>query len=128
VSGYQPAVCNIGRRQRRRRVAYAGAGFGGAALYLLGYAGGVVPGEMLVGVFVPLMVGFEWGLQAYTSFCVRLALTGQYDFRDEAGDGPAGTVTDEGAHREDRVEAARITAVSVVLGAVATAVLVAAVP
>jgi hypothetical protein len=126
VSGYQPAVCNIGRRQRRRRLAYAGAGFGAAALYLLGYAGGVVPGEMLVGVFVPLMVGFEWGVQAYTSFCVRLALTGRYDFRGE--DGRAGTVTDEGARREDRVEAARITAVSVVLGAVATAVLVAAVP
>lgn len=138
MSGYEPGVCNVGRPQRRRRWAYAGVGFGAAALYLAGYAVGLVPGEVLVGVFVPLTVGFEWALQAYTAFCVRLALVGRYDFRgdgaddggtgDDRGTGSAGAVDDPGARREDRVEAARITGVAVLLGAVATAGLVAVVP
>lgn len=141
MSSYEPAVCNIGRPQRRRRLAYAGGGFGAAAAYLLGYAGGVVPGELLVGMFVPLAVGFEWGLQAYTAVCVRLALTGRYDFRgavpEESGDhdhqptgdgGRTGRVTDPEARRADQVEAAKITAAALVLAAAATAGVVAAAP
>lgn len=101
----------------------AGLGFGAALLLVLGYVADVVPGPLLVAVFVPLAVGFEWGLQAYTSFCVRLALVGRYDLRGDGGD--AGEVSDPSARRDDRLQAAKITCAAVLLAGVTTGLLVA---
>ena len=118
MGSYRPGHCNIGRRERRRRGIVAGAAFAVAALIVLAYAGGYLPAPLFAGVFVFLAVGFEWGLQASTAFCVRLALLNRYDFRGEGG--TAGTVSDPGAWQDDRVQAAKITGASLLLAAVTT--------
>lgn len=122
MSGYEAGYCNIGRRQRRRRLTVSAGAFGVAVLYVLAYLVGSVPSPLLVAVFIPLSVGFEWGLQAYTSFCVRLALLNRYDFRGDGGE--SGTVTDRGARRADQWQAARITGAALALAAATTGVLV----
>lgn len=123
MTGYQPGYCNIGRRQRRKRLRLAAAAFGASGVYVLAYAVGLLPGPLLVGVFVPLTLGFEWAFQAYTSFCVRLALLNRYDFRGAAG-GDAGTVTDPDARRADGLYAAKITCGAVLSAATTTAAVV----
>ncbi|MFC7142355.1 hypothetical protein ACFQMA_21265 [Halosimplex aquaticum] len=121
MSTYQPASCNIGRRQRKRRLAVAVAAFAAAAVYVGAVAGGFLPRPLLVGVFAPLAVGFEWAIQASTGFCVRLALLSRYDFRT-SGDGEAsGAVSDPAHRRADREYAAKLTIAGAVLAGVTTA-------
>lgn len=120
MSAYRPGYCNIGREQRRRRLTFAGVAFAAAALYVVGYVLGVVPAPLLVAVFVPLAVGFEWGIQAYAGFCVRLALLNRYRFGKEAGD-----VSDRQDRRADRLQAAKVTGAALVAAAVTTGGLVA---
>ena len=120
TDGYRPGRCNIGARQRRSRLAVSLAGFALALLGVLAIAGGFLPRELLVAVFVPLAVGYEWGLQASTAFCVRLALLSRYDF----GRGTTGTVSDSADRHEDQVQAVKITAVALLLAAVTTGLLV----
>lgn len=119
---YRPGHCNIGPRQRRKRYLVATAAFGAAALYVLVYLAGLVPSPLLVAVFIPLSIGFEWGLQAYTAFCVRLAVRNEYDFRGD--DGEKGAVDDPVAQHEDHVQATKLTGAAVGLAAAVTAVLV----
>jgi hypothetical protein len=121
---YRPAQCNIGRRGRRRRAAFSLAALAVAGGVVGAYLAGALPELLLPAVFVPLAIAFEWGIQAYESFCVRLAVLGRYDFSGEQGDG-TGTVGDPSHRREDRRYALRISVVSVTLAAVATAVIVA---
>jgi hypothetical protein len=120
VSEYQPGVCNIGTAQRRRRFGFATAAAAVAAGYVAACLSGVLPRVLLVGVFVPLAVAFEWGIQAGSSFCVRLALVGRYDFRGSGGE--RGTVPED-VRRDDRVQAAKITVAAVALAALTTGVL-----
>lgn len=120
TEGYRPGHCNIGARQRRSRLVASFAGFALALLVVLAVASGSLPRELLVGVFVPLAVGYEWGLQASSAFCVRLAVLSRYDF----GPGATGTVADPDARRVDQVQAVKITAIAVLLAAVTTAFLV----
>jgi hypothetical protein len=117
---YQPAQCNIGRRQRYWRAALACVSLLVAVGIVVAYAVGVVPRLLLVGVFAPLALAFEFGIQAYESFCVTLALLGKYDFTDESG-----RVTDSANRHADRRYALRISVVSVVLAAILTLALVA---
>lgn len=121
MSAYRSGYCNIGRQQRRRRFAFAGVAFGTAALYASLCAVGVVPAPLLVAVFVPLTLGFEWGIQAYAGFCVRLALLSRYEFGSETG-----RVSDRQSQRDDRLQAAKITVISLVAAAGVTGVLVVA--
>jgi hypothetical protein len=121
MTEYQPGRCNIGRRQRRRRLAVAGVAFGLAALVAAGYVAGALPIPALGAVFVLLALGFEWGIQAYAAFCVRLAVLSRYDFRGDGGE--AGTVTDPRARYDDRVQAAKITAAAVALAGATTGLL-----
>jgi len=123
VSTYQPASCNIGRRQRKRRLAVAGVAFAVAAGYVGAVVAGYLPEQLLVGVFVPLAVGFEWGVQAITSFCVRLALLNRYDFGSD--DSETGTVTDPSHRKADHEYAAKITVAAVALAGATTALTVA---
>ncbi|MFB6139524.1 MAG: hypothetical protein ABEJ26_03715 [Halosimplex sp.] len=120
MSTYRPASCNIGRRQRARRLSVALVGFAAAAGYLVAVAVGALPRSLLVGVFVPLAVGFEWAIQASTSFCVRLALLNRYDFRTGDG-GTAGSVSDSAHRKADHEYAAKITVAAVALAGAATA-------
>jgi hypothetical protein len=121
MNAYQPGRCNIGSRQRRRRLLVAGAGFGAAGLTTLAYVAGAVPAPALLAVFAFLTVGFEWGLQAYRAFCVRLAMLSRDDFRGDGGD--AGTVAEPSARQDDRVRAVRFTVVGLVLAALVTGLL-----
>lgn len=122
MSGYQPGYCNIGNRQRRQRLLVAVAAFAVAALYVLAYIEELLPLPLLGGVFIPLSIGFEWGLQAYTSFCVRLALLNRYDFRGERG-GDSGAIFDSSARQADHIQAVKITGTAVSLAALTTVVL-----
>jgi hypothetical protein len=116
---YRPAQCNVGRRGRRRRAAFALASALVAAGVVVAYLVGVIPRLLLIGVFAPLALAFEFGVQAYESFCVTFALLGRYDFSDEGGE--RGRVADPANRRDDRLYALRITVASVVLAAVVTA-------
>lgn len=120
TGSYRPGHCNIGSRQRRSRLTVSLAGFAVALLAVLAVASGYLPRELLVGVFVPLAVGYEWGLQAWTAFCVRLALLNRYDF----GRGATGTVSDPAAQHDDQVQAVKITAAALLLAAVTTGLIV----
>ncbi|QLC34943.1 hypothetical protein EFA46_011835 (plasmid) [Halarchaeum sp. CBA1220] len=119
VDSYRPGSCNIGVQERRRRYVYAAAGFVVAAALVAAVAVGALPEALVPAVFVPLAVGIEWLLQASRSFCVVLGTLGKYSF--EAA-GEVGTVDDPDARREDRSSAIRITATSVVVAALLTAV------
>ncbi|WP_181687298.1 hypothetical protein [Halorhabdus salina] len=122
MSGYQPGACNIGPVQRRRRATIAAIAFALALGWTVGTAVGLLPEPVFVGVFVPLSIGFEWGLQAYTAFCVRLALLDRYDFRGTGGE--AKPVTEWTDRRADDLQAAKLAAAGVACGAASTALLV----
>ena len=123
---YRPAQCNIGPHQRRRRAALAVGGLAAAGVVVVAHLAGYLPELLLVGVFVPFAVAFEWGIQAYEGFCVRLALLGRYDFSGDDAAESTGSVTDPDHRRRDRRHALRISVISVILAAVATALVVAA--
>ena len=78
-----------------------------------------MPAPLLLGVFVPLVREFEWGIQADAGFCVQSALLNRYRFGRETG-----AVSDPADRRDDRLQAAKITGVAVVAAAVVTGVLV----
>lgn len=122
MSDYRPGHCNIGRRERRKRALVAAGAFLAAALYTVACVVGLLPEALLVAVFLPLGVGFEWGLQAYDAFCVRLAVLGRYSVDDETG-----TVEDSENRHADQLEATKITAAAIVLAALVTAGIVLAV-
>ncbi|GAA0281258.1 hypothetical protein [Halobacterium noricense] len=119
MTDYRPGQCNIGSEQRQRRARIAALAFLTAAAVVAAYLAGALPEPLLLVVFVPLAVGFEWAFQADESFCVRLALAGQYAFGDDREDVP-----DAADRRTDQLYAAKITATSVLLAAVVTAALV----
>jgi hypothetical protein len=121
---YRPAQCNIGRRERRKRAALAAASALVAVGYVAAYLVGAIPRFLLPGVFAPLALAFEMGLQAYESFCVTFALLGKHGFGgDGDGDGSTGRVTDPTNRRDDRLYALRISVVSFGLAAAVTALL-----
>jgi hypothetical protein len=119
VTDYRPGQCNIGSEQRQRRARIAALAFLTAAVVVAAYLAGGLPEPLLLVVFVPLAVGFEWAFQAYESFCVRLALAGQYAFGDDREEVP-----DAANRRTDQLYAAKITVTSVLLSALVTAALV----
>jgi len=85
-----------------------------------GVVAGPVPRELLVAVFVPLAVGYEWGLQASTAFCVRLAVRNRYDF----GRGASGRVETPADQQDDQLQAVKITAASLLLAMLTTGLVV----
>ncbi|MCD2199747.1 hypothetical protein LPA44_07535 [Halobacterium sp. KA-4] len=119
MTDYRPGQCNIGSEQRQRRARIAALAFLTAAVVVAAYLAGALPEPLLLVVFVPLAVGFEWAFQAYESFCVRLALAGQYAFGDDREEVP-----DAANRRTDQLYAAKITVTSVLLSALVTAALV----
>ncbi|MCD2205281.1 hypothetical protein [Halobacterium sp. KA-6] len=119
MTDYRPGQCNIGSEQRQRRARIAALAFLTAAVVVAAYLAGDLPEPLLLVVFVPLAVGFEWAFQANESFCVRLALAGQYAFGDDREEVP-----DAANRRTDQLYAAKITVTSVLLSALVTAALV----
>lgn len=125
-SAYRPGACNIGRAARRQRARVALVSLVGAVGYATLVLASDLPTLLLLGLFVPISLGIEWGLQARRSFCVTLALQGRYDFRETRTDGGAtgqgrGAVPDGTARTEDRRQALWLTLVGLGAGAVVTA-------
>ncbi|WP_276261395.1 hypothetical protein [Haloglomus litoreum] len=124
-SAYRPGACNIGRSARRQRGLVALVSLVGAGGYAAFVLVSDLPTLLLLGLFVPLSLGIEWGLQARRSFCVTLALQGRYDFREPRTDGGEtdqgqGTVPDEAARSEDRRYALQLTLIGLAAGALLT--------
>jgi hypothetical protein len=119
-SAYRPGACNIGPAARRERGLVALVSFTGA----VGYAAFILvsdfPTVLLLGLFVPLSLAIEWGLQARQSFCVTLAFQGRYDFRDTATDGGTGMVEPSTAREQDRKYALHLTLIGIAAGATLT--------
>ena len=122
MSTYEPGVCNIGSQQRRKRAAVALLGFLVAGAVVALYVANYVPTPLFLGVFIPLAIGFEWGIQAYTSFCVRLAVLNRYNFGPGSSD--AKPVDDPEARQVDELQAVKITAIAIALAALTTLLLV----
>ena len=120
-SSYRPGDCNIGRTEQRKRYRYAGVGVLTAVAYLATVTALGAPTALVLGVFAPLSLAYEFLVQARTQFCVKFALLGRYDF--SASGGEAGAVTDPTNRRADASSALRITVVSVVAAAVTTGLL-----
>lgn len=116
-SQYEAGVCNIGGNERRRRRRYAAVAFVAALAYLVVVLASSLPTLLLVGLFVPLAIGFEMALQARRAFCASLALSGEYAFDDERGQ-----VADSDARRTDRAAGLKLTVLGIAGGAVTTAV------
>lgn len=119
-SAYRPGACNIGRTARRERGVVALVSFLGAVGYATFVLVSDFPTVLLLGLFVPLSLAIEWGLQARRSFCVTLALLGRYDFREAATDGGHGTVEPRAAREQDRTYALRLTVIGLGAGAALT--------
>ena len=105
MTEYEPGVCNIGARERRRRRWLGVTGFVLAAAYV-----GVVlyvelPAVVLLGTVAFLFPGFMGVLQDRAAFCAGFAVREQYDFTGSGGD--AGSVRDKSAVPKDRVNAAK---------------------
>ncbi|GGM62602.1 hypothetical protein GCM10009017_10880 [Halarchaeum rubridurum] len=112
-------MCNIGRRERRRRYTYAAAALVAAGAFVVGVVLGVVPQELVPALFVPLALAAEWYLQASKSFCAALALLGRYSFEDAD---EHGAVEDPADRAADQQYAVQITATAVVVAALVTTV------
>lgn len=117
MAEYQPGVCNIGRKERRKRRVLGSVSLV-AALGVVGYAlvsgqpdGFVLPSFAL---FFGAAMGF---VQDRLGFCAGFAAMARY----EVGDGDAGSVTEREALKRDRRRAAQVVAVSVVAALAATA-------
>jgi hypothetical protein len=124
VSEYRPGACNIGPRQRRRRAQRAAAAAAVAVGIVAAQLLGVLPDRLLlVGTFVPLALAFEWAIQARESFCVGLALLGRHDVGTDDGEA-TGRVAEPNDRRADQLYATKITATSVLLAGLVTALLV----
>jgi hypothetical protein len=112
---YEPGSCNIGEGERRQRRRWAQGGLLIAVVYGVGVLALGLPSFLLLGLFVPLMLSLEWGIESRRAFCVRLAVAGQWRFGDRRGQ-----VTDGGSRRQDATTAVQITAAAAVVAATLT--------
>ncbi|XGI84613.1 hypothetical protein ACEU6E_05030 [Halorutilales archaeon Cl-col2-1] len=117
---YRSGYCNIGEYERRKRYTVAVLGFVASAVYVAVILLTEIPGYLVVGVFVPLTVGFEGYIQGKRSFCVTLGLLGKYSFSSEASGSDSGDVTDSEERRSDRLYALRITVTALTAAALTT--------
>jgi hypothetical protein len=117
MAEYEPGVCNIGARERRRRRWLGITGFVMAGAYLASVVYADLPAVLALGTFAFLLPGFLGVLQDRASFCAAFAITEQYDFSGSGGD--SGTVRDKSAVPKDRVQATKLV-VGATLGAAVT--------
>jgi len=122
MTEYQPGVCNIGAEQRRARRLSGIGSFGIAAAVVLAVALDVLPTSALWAT-APFVFGGWIGLvQDYAGFCVAFGALARYDLSGSGG--TVGSVAEREAVAADRKRALSILAVSAVLTAVTTAVIV----
>lgn len=102
---YEPGVCNIGARERRRRRWLGVTGFVLAAVYVAVVLYAELPAVLLLGAFAFLLPGFMGVLQDRAKFCAGFAVREQYDFSGSGGE--SGFVRDKSAVPKDRVNATK---------------------
>lgn len=126
MAEYEPGVCNIGTRERRKRRILGIASLVGGAAYVVAVIAVDWPAVALLASFVFAFFGVLNLLQASEGFCAGLAMAERYDFSGSgdgeagSGDGEAGSVHNAAAVRADRLHAGRLTAKALVLALVAT--------
>jgi hypothetical protein len=114
---YRPGACNIGEEERRRRGHLSAVSAAVAVAYTFAVILTTLPSFLLLGLFVPITLGVEWGIESRRAFCARLAFAGEFRFR-----GQRGSVEGGKRHRRDVATATRITAVAALIGATLTTV------
>lgn len=119
---YEPAACNIGGAERRRRYRLASASLLAAGAYLAVVLAFDEPRVLLVGLAVPLALSVELSLQGRRAFCAALGARGRYAF-----DGTGGRVADPAAREADRRYAGWLTVLGVLGGAALTVLVLAVV-
>ena len=103
---YRPGICNIGKKEIRRRYILAALGFvvsaiAFSAIVFLGFQRIWLPA-----LAVPLFLGFEGFYQGRFGFCAGFAAVGAYDFAGSGGS--RGIVSKRTDHRKDIAMANRI--------------------
>jgi hypothetical protein len=121
MPGYEPGVCNIGRKEIRKRYALAVVGFAIAAIVSYIILSSYLPRWALLSSFIPLLVGFEGFYQGYLGFCAGFAAAGVYDFTGSGGS--KSKVTDPESHKRDMKKANRIHLYSIISGMIVTAII-----
>ena len=116
--GYLPGACNIGPWEIRRRRAFALAGFGVAAVLLIGLLMSGAPALLRLIVLFPTWGGMLSWLQARRRFCAAFAMAGISNFAD--GETGRQAVADPAARRADVHATVRLTRDSFALAVVVT--------
>lgn len=118
MSSYEPGVCNIGTRQRRRRLLLGVLSLvaaAGVTAWLVATDG---PTQYLGVTFLLATLGFVGVLQHVLAFCIGYAAVARYDLTGAGGE--AGAVTDADRRRQDQLRALEITVYAVGLGLATT--------
>jgi hypothetical protein len=119
MAEYEPGVCNIGARERRKRRNFGLASLIGGAAYVIAVIAVDWPDVALLASFL-FALGAAVGLmQARASFCAGLAMAERYDMTGDDG-GDAARIHDAAAVRKDRMRAGRLAAEALLLALLAT--------
>src|SRR5271157_715713 len=112
MSKYKPGVCNIGKREIRKRYALATVGFVISAIVPYAVLSSNLPQWVLLLSFIPLLMGFEGFYQGHSKFCAGFAAAGVYDFTGSGGS--RSQVTDPEPHKKDMRRAMHIHIYSII--------------
>ncbi len=121
MAEYRAGVCNIGRKQRRKRYRAGVLTLGIALAYSAWVLVTTRPDAYFAGVFLLFFGGLLGYLQARLEFCVAFGTLARYDF--SGGGGEEGTVDEAELRRKDRLRALELTAYAAGLAAAFTLLL-----
>ncbi|HQT44626.1 MAG TPA: hypothetical protein PLO51_01490 [Candidatus Micrarchaeota archaeon] len=121
ADGYVPGVCNIGKKETRKRYALAAIGLVVTAAFALVVNALALPKLYLLLAFIPLFLTFEGFYQGYFHFCAGFAARRIFDFSGSGGG--RGNVADEEAHRQDMEKAKKIHLYTIITSAIITAII-----
>jgi hypothetical protein len=118
MTEYEPGVCNIGPRERRKRRLLGLASMIGGVAYVVAVIAVAWPPLALLATF-PFVLGGTIGLlEARESFCAGFAVTERYDLSDAGGD--EGRVHNAAAVQRDRLRAGTLIAKAIVVAGALT--------
>lgn len=118
---YKPGVCNIGKKEIRKRYLFGAAGLVAAILLAYVIVAFHLPKLSLIASFIFFMLGFEGLYQGHFKFCAGFASAGIYDLTGSGG--KRSKVTDKESHRIDMKRAMRIHALSIISALILTIVI-----
>ncbi len=118
---YIPGVCNIGKKETRKRYAMAVIGLVVTLAFALAVDSLAWPKLYLLFAFIPLFLTSEGFYQGYFHFCAGFAARKIFDFSGSGGG--RGDVADEEAHRQDMEKAKMIHKYSIATSIIITAII-----